>query len=733
MIKVSVIIPAFNAEKYIKQCLDTVLNQTLKDIEVICVDDGSTDNTLSILKKYSQSDDRVQVIKQKNMHAGVARNKGISVAKGEYLVFLDADDFFEKDMLLSMYNKCKKDNAEVCLCSARSYNEKDGSYRFVNHYLDVQYLPESTPFSSDDISKRVFNAVAPAPWTKMFSRDFVNKNGVKFQDLRKSNDVYFVYLSLALAKRITYVNEHFVNYRIGDDSSLQGSVKELSLDFYTALSELKKELQNRNLFEKFEQSFACRSLSTCLYNLEKTDKKEDFITIANNLRESYFYKLNILGHSRWYFHTRDDYDKLLNIMEKTPEELWDEKENKDENLPKLIDINEWKSPAEVQQNGDVKVSVIIPVYNTEKYVAQCIDSVLSNTFNDFEIICVNDGSTDNSPKILEDYAKKDERIKVINKENSGLSASRNMGMKSVQGEYVLFLDSDDYIEPRTLEFLYAEAKSDDLDNLYFSATSFYDDNELNDQDEYGLRDYYLRRHEYNGVMTGREMFIKVSDNAEFKPSACLQFLKKEFLDSNELSFIDGILYEDNPFSIQSMFLANRVRYANINLYNRRLRANSIMTNSAGIKSAYSYFVVIKEIEKLAVKYKFSKYPKFYAALFNQLKRMNAVACDLAVNADEDELQEYIMNLDEKKGIEFYFYIKNTMELRKALKEKTKQINTTKEKALMDEYKKKFRDAEEAAKKAAKEAAKKAEEEKKEIENKKVGKRVKNGLKVMLGK
>ncbi len=716
MIKVSVIIPVFNAEKYIKQCLDTVLNQTLKDIEVICVDDGSTDNTLSILKKYSQSDDRVQVIKQKNMHAGVARNKGISVAKGEYLVFLDADDFFEKDMLLSMYNKCKKDNAEVCLCSARSYNEKDGSYRFVNHYLDVQYLPESTPFSSDDISKRVFNAVAPAPWTKMFSRDFVNKNGVKFQDLRKSNDVYFVYLSLALAKRITYVNEHFVNYRIGDDSSLQGSVKELSLDFYTALSELKKELQNRNLFEKFEQSFACRSLSTCLYNLEKTDKKEDFIKIANNLRESYFYKLNILGHSRWYFHTRDDYDKLLNIMEKTPEELWEEKENKYKNLPKLIDINEWKSPIEVKQNGEVKVSVVIPIYNTEKYVGQCIESVLNNTFQDFEIICVNDGSTDNTLNILNSFAEKDSRIKVLTKENSGPSASRNMGIKEAKGEYVLFVDSDDYIDPRTLEFLYAEAKSDDLDNLYFSATSFYDDNEMNDEDEYGLMDYYLRKHEYNGVMTGQEMFIKVSDNAEFKPSPCLQFLKKEFLDSNEIFFIDGILYEDNPFTLLCMFLAKRVRYININLYHRRLRPNSIMTSSAGIRSAFNYYTVMKKIEGLAVKYNFNKYQEFYVALFNQLKRMDAVACSFAMKADEDELQQFILNLDEKEGIEFYFYIKNAMDLRKGLNEKIKQINTAKEKALMDEYLKKCREKDEDSN-----------------EHKGFGNRVKSGLKVMLGK
>ena len=111
--KVSVILPVYNVEKYLKQCMDSIVNQTLKDIEIICVDDGSTDASLSILKEYEKEDDRVKVICQQNAGAGAARNNGLSIATGEYLSFLDSDDFFSLDMLEKSYAEAKKEDADL--------------------------------------------------------------------------------------------------------------------------------------------------------------------------------------------------------------------------------------------------------------------------------------------------------------------------------------------------------------------------------------------------------------------------------------------------------------------------------------------------------------------------------------------------------------------------------------------------------------------------------------------
>lgn len=683
MIKVSVIIPVYNAERHIRQCLKSVLDQTLEDIEVICVDDGSSDSSPEIIEDIAARDKRVRLITQSNLYAGVARNNGMKNAEGEYLVFLDADDFFERDMLLEMYEKCVKDNAQICLCSGKIYNEQNDAFSDAPHYLNTKLLCEKTPFSAEDVSEWLFIITSPAPWTKMFKRDFIERKGIEFQSLKRANDLFFVYSALAAADAITYVNKPFVCYRTGNSESLQGAVSVLSLDFYTALFELKKELQKRGTFAVFEKSFVCRALSTCLYALDRTAAKEDFKTVADKLKKSYFYHLNILGHSRGYFYNKRDYNRLMHIMQTPSEQLWEEK-----NSPKTVkkkeklNINEWHSPIDMERGG-TKVSVIIPVYNTQEYLAECLDSVIGNTLEDIEIICVDDGSTDGSSEIIKKYAARDARIKALTKENGGLSSARNAGLAAASGEYVLFLDSDDYIEPRALEYLYAEAKSDNLDQLFFCAKPFYDGY---GEDSAQTSDYYARKADYSGVMTGREIFIKMSENAEYRPSACLQLIRRGFLADNGISFINGIVYEDNPFTIQCLFAAERVRYADIDLYNRRLRRNSIMTSASGLKSSYNYFTVIKHIERIAAENKYSKCPEFYSALLVQLKRTCFLSSDFASQADEEEMNDFITGLDEQTGMDYYFFIKIAMEHRELIKTLQKTVRNLNEKILMDGFK-----------------------------------------------
>ena len=122
MAKVSVIIPVYNVEPYLKQCMDSVVGQTLKDIEIICVDDGSTDGSLDILKEYATEDSRIQIIEQKNAGAGAARNNGMRHATGKYLSFLDSDDFFEPRMLEKAYDLAEKDQADFVAYKSDQYH-----------------------------------------------------------------------------------------------------------------------------------------------------------------------------------------------------------------------------------------------------------------------------------------------------------------------------------------------------------------------------------------------------------------------------------------------------------------------------------------------------------------------------------------------------------------------------------------------------------------------------------
>ncbi|MCI5737767.1 MAG: glycosyltransferase [Methanobrevibacter ruminantium] len=218
----------------------------------------------------------------------------------------------------------------------------------------------------------------------------------------------------------------------------------------------------------------------------------------------------------------------------------------------------------------VKVSVIIPVYNVENYLAECLDSIVNQTLKDIEIICINDGSTDNSLEILETYAKNDNRIKVCTQENSGLSASRNHGIRLSRGEFIYFIDSDDILELNALEALYNMSNALDLDILIFKLINFDDGtHEKYTSDYYEmsfLKPFAGRIFNYNKV---GERILDVAVSIPGK------FFKKSLIFS--MKFPEGLIFEDNYFFAEAMLKAKRISFLDKHFYNRRIRNDSITT------------------------------------------------------------------------------------------------------------------------------------------------------------
>ena len=147
MPKISIIIPVYNADKYLEACLESIINQTMKDIEILCIDDGSTDNSPIILKKFANLDSRIKVLKQNNLGAAVARNKGIKIASGEYLLFLDADDYFDLRLCDIAYSTIKSVDADVALFGAYKYDETTNTTTLMKWMVDQRYLPKYTFFT----------------------------------------------------------------------------------------------------------------------------------------------------------------------------------------------------------------------------------------------------------------------------------------------------------------------------------------------------------------------------------------------------------------------------------------------------------------------------------------------------------------------------------------------------------------------------------------------------------
>lgn len=221
------------------------------------------------------------------------------------------------------------------------------------------------------------------------------------------------------------------------------------------------------------------------------------------------------------------------------------------------------------------ISVIIPVYNVEDYLHVCLNSILKQTYEDFEVICIDDASTDSSPEILEYFAQKDSRIKILkNDSNSGPGYSRNRGLDEAQGKYISFLDGDDWLAPDALETLISKAEHDNLDFVMFKNIAYYD--KLH---EFGMEAYYDM--EFMNKFTNKVFNHWDLDKTKlFKiPNGpCNKLYLKSFLDENNIRFPKGnLIHEDNPFFYKLITSAERVSLIDKYLYNRRRRPNSITT------------------------------------------------------------------------------------------------------------------------------------------------------------
>lgn len=251
---VSVVIPVYNAEKYIKQMLGTVLDQTLEKIEVICVNDGSTDHSGEIIKELQKRDGRIIYKEQKNMTAGVARNVGLGLANGKYVVFWDADDKFDKHALECMYNKAELKKADICVCGVNEFTNEGKNYE-ADGYLRMDLIPKKDPFDKYNISERFFDFASNVLWNKMYRREFLLENKLHFQNIRQSNDTAFVMLSLYHAKAITCVEKKLVFYRVNNHNSLTGKSSETVFCPYEAYLYTLHEMKKHADFPMVEKSF----------------------------------------------------------------------------------------------------------------------------------------------------------------------------------------------------------------------------------------------------------------------------------------------------------------------------------------------------------------------------------------------------------------------------------------------------------------------------------------------
>lgn len=248
-----------------------------------------------------------------------------------------------------------------------------------------------------------------------------------------------------------------------------------------------------------------------------------------------------------------------------------------------------------------RVSVIIPIYNVEKWIEQCIDSIAAQTYRNIEVILIDDGSTDNCGKICDDYAKKDNRIKVIHNKNLGVSCSRNNGIRVATGEYIMFIDSDDFIcDNHAIEKFLKVFKENKCDFIYTSYCRFNDDNSKSIVEVLPLNINSCDLDKLKGKET-LEVLIK---NNSFHHAPYLKICKREYILKNNLYFKEGFYHEDVEWSEKLFYYADKISIYYEPWYMRRMRENSIITtkdDKVATQKVCNRIIIIKELIEFYIK------------------------------------------------------------------------------------------------------------------------------------
>ncbi|MBE6444180.1 MAG: glycosyltransferase family 2 protein [Alphaproteobacteria bacterium] len=263
--KISIIIPVYNTEKYLRQCLTSVVNQTLKDIEIICVNDGSTDNSLSILKEYAKKDNRIKIIeKTVSSGAGDSRNQGIKVAQGEYLWFVDSDDWAELSTCEEVYKYILKNkDIDFLIFDADTYC--NNAFHCNDGNLNKSFLPQENPFYPEDYAETLFYISNPPAWNKIYSSAFINKNKLEFQNLSSCNDIAFTRLSFAMAEKIGYINSVFYHYRTDAEGAISRKRGKNCLNVIRAFRYIKNKLRGLDKYRMYKNCFYKSIIPNILY------------------------------------------------------------------------------------------------------------------------------------------------------------------------------------------------------------------------------------------------------------------------------------------------------------------------------------------------------------------------------------------------------------------------------------------------------------------------------------
>lgn len=578
--KVSIIVPIYNVEKYLSQCLESICKQTLKDIEIICVNDGSTDGSADILKKYQEKDGRIKCITKENSGYGDSMNKGFAEASGEYIGIVESDDFVEPKMFEELYFTAIRNDADIVKSNFWLYWDNSGKNELYQYFSEDENnkIIEPSMYNGGSLFLRKMSI-----WSAIYRKKFIVDNKIQFLATSGASfqDTAFTFKAFSYAKRLVCLTDAYLHYRQDNANSSINSMDKKIYCIFDEYEEIERFI-NKNLDKKKIRYsiYGAMFYDTCIWTYEGLSytKRYEFLLYASTRLKSLVRRIGsenfAFGDCWWKW--RD----LKRIIEDPFEyhlwrnvERYEQKRGVFQYKTPYTHINNLKELKKVRESIIEKpaFSIIVPIYNCEKFIRSALESLWLQTYDNFEVICVNDGSTDHSLSIIEEYTSIDNRFIVINQENHGTSAARNAGLEIAKGEYILFLDSDDYYSQNACKRLYDKiALGKKADMLIFGTEIFPSTPKASDWHYQVLStpDTYYKKITEEELLT--VPYLKI-----YSWRCCF---RREFLNNYKLRFMTNFcIGEDALFLFEALLKCNGVSVISDKLYNyRHYNSDSLM-------------------------------------------------------------------------------------------------------------------------------------------------------------
>lgn len=621
--KVSILMPSLNSGAFIRECMDSVVNQALQDIEIICIDAGSTDGTLDILREYEKIDPRVRIIISDKKSMGYQYNLGLDAANGDYIGMVETDDWIEADTFEKLWSAASRQDVDIVAANQYLYYTKPEIHdvRFEN----LSRCPYEQVFCPKDVLHSF--AVKPLIWSAIYRRSMLKENNIRFNETPGASfqDTSFHYMVMTVAKTAFFLDQYFYHYR--SDSETQsinsgGKVYCLCDEEYYYEQFLEGRPSDKKLLFKPHVTWKYDKYYWNYCRIAPQFQWEFLMRFRDEFLE--YRKAGLLqetpSNTSGYNFFRKGFHEIID----NPVSFYKTTCKKYCTIPKNGEIME----AQVLKEGSLvspDVSIIIPLCNEESRVTDSLESARKQTLKNVEIICVDDGSDDDTLRIIMEQADTDQRLTVLHQGNQGTASAKNKGLAYARGRYVMFLYAGDRLREDAAECLTFLADKHRLDIVSFNFEPLYEKG----VDGRAACNHVLKTEK---VMTGADSFCFAWEQGAYVSFVCSAFYNRDYLARKRICFIDEIFYEDIVFMFSALTEADRVLLVEESIYSTG-KSRGLPLKKYFLR-VYSYFVIYQAILQKCRTLPYDEKLQMYAA--KELKAVYTALLNIYCSVDKKE-------------------------------------------------------------------------------------------------